>query len=81
MQNDTSKEDSRDFYPNWILQTNENAHLKGRISKVNLEPFNKNTGHLPALGVHSIFPGRGYVATLGNYKNKVLKTNSNNIIG
>ena len=72
---DDSEEETRDFYPNWTLHENVDSVLINQTNHKDLEPFGfqKNTGHLGTMGFLSVFPGRGYVATLGSYKNKAIR--------
>ena len=69
---DTSHEEERDFKPNWTLVSNNsyNARTRTELAFIHQESADGFT----VQGFHGFYPARGFVANLGKYMSKVLKT-------
>ena len=67
----TGHEETRNFRTNWTLITNDSYQIKTRVEMAFM--YQENLDGLSVVGLHGIYPARGYVATLGKYMSKVME--------
>ena len=65
----TGHEETGNFKKDWTLITNDSYEAKTRTELAFIHQ--ENLDGLPVVGLHGIYPTRGYVATLGKYMSKI----------
>ena len=69
----SNHQETENFYYNWTRLEDVNPAVLNQTSSKDLEPFTyqSNTGNLGMAGYVGMYPGGGYVATLGRFRHKV----------